>query len=180
LSTEHSYNYKLRATWLTPEVIRATARLAQIRSWLSVEETRALVAEAEAAGDTVIMVEIDPREGSGVVPRDWLALLRPKGAQKTSTLLTGSKGTSVARLRKLKGLAGVMPRDYDYDVFWVVFSLVSGSGETLFPSSAREVELIVRIRGKEGRVHWPIPESIRERSRAAAARLQDGSAFFPP
>ena len=28
LSTERSYNYKLRATWLTPEVIRATARLA--------------------------------------------------------------------------------------------------------------------------------------------------------
>ena len=38
LSTEHSYNYKLRATWLTPEVIRATARLAQVRNWLSVEE----------------------------------------------------------------------------------------------------------------------------------------------
>ena len=32
LSTEHSYNYKLRATWLTPEVIRATARLAQVQS----------------------------------------------------------------------------------------------------------------------------------------------------
>ena len=69
LSREHSYNYKLRATWLTPEVIRATARLAQVRNWLSVEETLALVAEAEAAGDTVILVEIDPREGSGVVPR---------------------------------------------------------------------------------------------------------------
>ena len=68
LSREHSYNYKLCATWLTPEVIRATARLAQVRNWLSVEETLALVAEAEAAGDTVILVEIDPREGSGVIP----------------------------------------------------------------------------------------------------------------
>jgi len=28
--TEHSYNYKLRATWLTPEVIRASARMIQL------------------------------------------------------------------------------------------------------------------------------------------------------
>ena len=84
-----------------------------------------------------------------------------------------SRGTNVPKLRKLKGLAGVMPRDYDHDVFWVVFSLVSASGEALFLSSAREAELIVRIRDKEGRVHWPIPESIRKRSRAIAARSKD-------
>ena len=173
LSREHSYNYKLRATWLTPEVIRATARLAQVRNWLSVEETLALVAEAEAAGDTVILVEIDPREGSGVIPRDWLSLLRPKRERETSAPSLRSRGTSVPKLRKLKGLAGVMPRDYDYDVFWVVFSLVSASGEALFLSSAREAELVVRIRDKEGRVHWPIPESIRKRSRAIAARSKD-------
>ena len=59
------------------------------------------------------------------------------------------------------------------DVFWVVFSLVSASGEALFLSSAREAELVVRIRDKEGRVHWPIPESIRKRSRAIAARSKD-------
>ena len=144
------------------------------------EESRALVAEAEAAGDTVILVEIDPREGSGVVPRDWLSLLRPKGERETSAPLSRSRGTSVPKLRKLKGLAGVMPRDYDYDVFWVVFSLVSESGEALFPSSAREAELVVRIHDKEGRVHWPIPESIRERSRAIAARRKDQGAFFAP
>src|SRR3990172_4293907 len=57
LKTERSYNYKLAATWLTPDVIRATARLEQLRLRLSVEQARALVADAEAAGDTVIMVE---------------------------------------------------------------------------------------------------------------------------
>ena len=58
LHTERASNYKLRATWLTPEVIRASARLEQIRSRLSDDATKALIAEAEAAGDTVIMVEI--------------------------------------------------------------------------------------------------------------------------
>ena len=29
LKTNRSYNYKLASTWLTPELIRATARLAQ-------------------------------------------------------------------------------------------------------------------------------------------------------
>lgn len=69
-STNKSYNYKLRATWLTPDVIRATARLEQLRNRLSEEATRRLVVEAEGAGDTVVLVEIDPREGSGVIPRD--------------------------------------------------------------------------------------------------------------
>ena len=82
------------------------------------EETLALVAEAEAAGDTVILVEIDPREGSGVIPRDWLSLLRPKRERETSAPSLRSRGASVPKLRKLKGLAGVMPRDYDYDVFF--------------------------------------------------------------
>ena len=30
LKTDRAYNYKLAATWLTPDVIRATARLAQL------------------------------------------------------------------------------------------------------------------------------------------------------
>jgi hypothetical protein len=82
LKTERSQNYKLRATWFTPEVIRASARWAQLQSHLTDKETEAVVSEAEAAGDTVIMVEIDPNEGSGVIPLDWEAFLQPKG--KTS------------------------------------------------------------------------------------------------
>ncbi|HEX9698135.1 MAG TPA: hypothetical protein VGD06_01640, partial [Acidobacteriota bacterium] len=42
LSTNRSYNYKLRATWMTPEVIRASARLAQLREFLTDDQTRAL------------------------------------------------------------------------------------------------------------------------------------------
>lgn len=66
LKTERAYNYKLAATLLSPDVIRATARLHQLRSRLSPEQTRELVAEAERAGGIVVMVEIDPREGSGI------------------------------------------------------------------------------------------------------------------
>ncbi len=47
IHTEHAYNYKLRATLMTPEVIRATARLEQLRMRLTDAQTRELVAEAE-------------------------------------------------------------------------------------------------------------------------------------
>lgn len=79
LHTERSRDYKLRATRLTPDVIRASARLAQLSQRLTDEQTVSLVNEAERAGDTVVMVEIDPREGSGVIPNDWEAFLQPKG-----------------------------------------------------------------------------------------------------
>jgi len=164
--TEHSYNYKLRATWLTPEVIRASARLTQIRSRLKDEETMALVAAAEAAGDTVVMVEIDPREGSGIIPRNWLAILQPKDLQTEA--LGAVRGLNSPKLRRLKSLTGIFDRDYSYDVFWVVFPLVNDNEEPLFPDSAQEAELVVRIYDKEGRVAWTIPASIRDRAHALA------------
>src|SRR6185503_20885755 len=46
--TDHAVNYKLRATWLTPEVIRAAARHEQLLNRLTDDQTRALVKEAEA------------------------------------------------------------------------------------------------------------------------------------
>lgn len=67
IHTEHSYNYKLRATLMTPEVIRATARLEQLRLHLTDEQTRSLVKEAEQVNGLVALVEIDAREGSGVI-----------------------------------------------------------------------------------------------------------------
>ena len=60
LKTERSYNYKLAATWLTSDVIRATARLMQLTSRLSPAETQALVAEAEAIPGTVILDTVIP------------------------------------------------------------------------------------------------------------------------
>lgn len=50
LKTDRAYNYKLAATWLTPDVIRATARLAQLRDRLSEGDTRALVKGGRRAG----------------------------------------------------------------------------------------------------------------------------------
>ena len=78
-STNRSYNYKLRATWLTPEVVRASARLEQLREHLDDDEARRLVSAAEAAADTVVLVEIDPREGSGVIPTNWSPSCSPEG-----------------------------------------------------------------------------------------------------
>ncbi len=128
LHTEHSYNYKLRATWLTPEVIDATARLRQLAEALTDEQTRTLIEEAHMPGNTVVLVEIDPREGSGVIPRDWIAFLGPKGADDKPDKAV--RGISETRLREAKALGGGARRDYNYDVFWVVFPLVTTEGKT--------------------------------------------------
>ncbi len=126
IHTEHSYNYKLRATWLVPEVIRATARLEQLRWRLTDSQTRELVEEAESEAETVVLVEIDPREGAGVIPLDWRAILQPVGSHAG-----GIVGTSAPELKIVKALAGVVRRDYAYDVFWVYFQLVNDKGESL-------------------------------------------------
>ena len=62
LKTERAYNYKLAATWMTPAVIRASARLIQLAERLPDEKTIGLVADAERVTGTVVMVEVDPRE----------------------------------------------------------------------------------------------------------------------
>lgn len=162
--TERALSYKLRATWLTGEVIHATARLVQLAGGLPNDRTETLVREAEAAGDIVIMVEIDPNEGSGVIPLDWIALLGPKGSRPGEPGIV--KGTSAPKLRDVRALSGVFRRDYDYEVFWVVFPRNSETGSPLFPEGVSEAELVVRIYNKEGRVKWPVPESIRGRSRS--------------
>lgn len=156
--TERSYNYKLRATWLTPDVIRATARLAQLTDGLSASETENLVKEAEAVRDTVVLVEIDPREGSGVVPLEWQAFLGLEGAQPGDPSIV--KGKSVPALRDVRALSGVYRRDYNYERFWIVFPLRSGAGRDMFADSASGADLVVRIYDKEGRVSWPVPDSI--------------------
>lgn len=159
LHTDRSYNYKLRATWLTPEVIRATARLAQLADLLSNAETDGLVKQAEAVGDTVILVEIDPREGSGVIPLDWSAYLGPSGVPLKEAAF--ARGRNLPGMRDTRALQGVFRRDYNYEMFWVAFPLRSESGAPLFDSSVSEAELVVRIYNKEGRVKWPVPEYLR-------------------
>lgn len=156
LKTERSYNYKLAATWLTPDVIRATARMIQLTERLSDDATRALVTEAENAGDTVVMVEIDPREGSGVIPRDWMAFLQVEGAT------TAVRGVDTPTLRTVRALSGVLRRNYDYDRFWVVFPLKHDDGRPLFSANSASAELVVRINDREGKVTWSIPADLRQ------------------
>ncbi|MGH9896575.1 MAG: hypothetical protein ACREA0_32165 [bacterium] len=168
LKTERAFSYKLRATWLTPEVIRATARLVQARDGLSDDETRELVVEAEDVGDTVIMVEIDPDEGSGVIPLDWRALLHQRGMRPGSR--ESVKGENRPNLRHVRALAGVSRRNYDYDRFWVVFPLRTEEGTPLFPPGSVEAELLVGIHSEEGRVRWRVPTSIIERSNTPTPR----------
>ncbi|MEO8077635.1 MAG: hypothetical protein ABI818_15000 [Acidobacteriota bacterium] len=156
LKTERSYNYKLAATWLTGDVIRATARLAQLASRLSAAETNALVTEAESIAGTVIMIEIDPREGSGVIPSTWEAFLQPKGRSADAV-----RGTINPQLRDVKALAGVLRRNYDYDRFWAVFPLAHADGRPLFTATDMTAELVVRIHDKEGHVEWTILDAIR-------------------
>jgi hypothetical protein len=159
LKTERSYNYKLAATWLSRDVIRATARLQQLTARLTDDAARRLVAEAEDAGDTVVMVEIDPREGSGVIPNDWAAFLQPATPQGAASRAVS--GTDTPRLREVKALAGVLRRNYDYDRFWVVFPLVHADGKPLFSPTDTQAELVVRINDREGRVRWPIPPHMK-------------------
>jgi hypothetical protein len=101
-------------------------------------------------------VEIDPREGSGVIPNDWQAFLQPKDRPDAAV-----RGTVKPELRDVKALAGVLRRNYDYDRFWVAFPMVSTAGAPLLAATDANAELVVRIYDKEGRVDWPIPPSMR-------------------
>jgi hypothetical protein len=159
--TEHSYNYKLRATLMTPEAIRAAARLEQLRGHLSDEQTRALVAAADLRDRLVVMVELDAREGSGVIPLDWRASLLPKGAKADAP--SAVAGINSPSLRRVKALAGVARRDYAYDIFWVAFPLTNEKGEPTLPPAVTSLDLVVGIYNKEGRVSWQLPESLRQR-----------------
>ena len=82
------------------------------------------------------------------------------------------RGTSISKLRKVKALAGVAKRDYDYDRFWVTFPLLDDDGNVLFDDSVKEAELLVRIVATQGRIRWQIPESIRERARQLKAEQE--------
>lgn len=153
--TNESYNYKLAATWITPDVIRASARLRQLALRLSPAETAASVASALQPDTTTVLVEIDPREGSGIIPLDWLALLEIGG-----TVGTTIKGTAQPSLRDDPLFAGVGRRNYDYERFWLTFPLHT-DGAPSFPEGVTSVDLIVRIKSKEGHVTWPVSADLR-------------------
>lgn len=170
MSQDRAYTYQVRATVFTPEVIRASARFEQITNRLNADDARALVADAEAAGDLVMMIEIDPAEGSGVVPLDWRVFLQPAG------FVPGSDGAVAGikspQLRASKVFRGVTKRDYEYDVFWVVFPLLDKNRQPVFGDSVTAFELMVGIYKKEGKMTWPISPSLRARMKSLAAARQ--------
>ena len=163
LKTERAVNYKLIATWMTSEVIQATARWHQLQKRLSDSEARQLVADARGAGDTVFMIELDPNEGSGVIPNDWETYLQPRGDGVSGG--PSVRGVSTPRLRSLPALAGIDRRNYDYDRFWVVFPLTTANGQAVLGAADREAELITRVYSQEERTYWPVPESVRQANR---------------
>jgi len=165
-NTSQSKSYKLRALWLTPEVIAASARLIQLQERLTEQQVGALVEDADLPGYTIMLIDLDPDEGAGVIPPDRAAFIQPKGAAADS-------GRSVRGLEKpgfseKKALARVMRRDYAYDRLWFQFPLQTDSGAPVFSSTDQEAELIVQIRGREERVKWTIPDSIRSKIAALA------------
>lgn len=158
LKTERPHNYKLIATWFTSEVLRATARVLQLREHLTDDATRALLSTSDTVGGTVVMVELDPREGSGVIPTDWTAFLQPLAR---GTVQGGPvRGESSPRLRDMRIWSGAFQRNYDYDRFWVVFPLTREDGSGLVVSDTTHLELTIRVSGLEGRVRWPVPRSL--------------------
>jgi hypothetical protein len=160
-SQEDAYFYELRGTLMSPEAIRAAARLEQLQRHLSDAETRALVAEAEKIDGLVVYIEINPREGSGIIPLDWRSALQPKGAPEGSPLAI--TGTSMPELREVKALKRVGRRDYAYDVFWVVFPMRDRQGKVIWETPPDEIELVVGIHDKQGRVTWRVNDSLRQR-----------------
>ncbi len=168
ISTNKAINYSMRATLMTPEVIRAAARVAQLRDRLNDEQTRKIVKDAEGAGDLIIMIEINPNEGSGVIPLDWRVFLQPKGLPPGSSgAITGIKSP---QLRKVPALSGLYGRNYEYDVFWVVFPLVDNKKLPLLPTDVAEIQLIVGIYGSEARISWKMRDSIREKIRTLTTK----------
>jgi hypothetical protein len=158
LKTERAYNYKLAATWLTPDVVRAAVRLQQLANRFDDAEARRRVQAALASPEIAVLVEIDPREGSGVIPNDWIAILEPRAGKDRK--FEAVAGKQVPERRNDPAFAGVLRRNYDYDRFWVSFP-VEADGRPAIPPEATELDLIVRIYDKEGRVTWPVSRELR-------------------
>jgi hypothetical protein len=172
-STNKATSYKYRATWLTPSVIKAAARLEQLRQRLPNAEMQQLLEEAENAAQTVFLIELDAIEGSGVIPEDWQAFLQPEGLPAGAEGCM--KGESTPELRKVKGLAGTHAKDYKYDRFWIVFPLVKKDGKPLFAIENKKAELIIRINNNESKVDFTIPSDIREKGLRLSQAVAKGT-----
>ena len=156
-STDRSYNYKLRATWITPTVGIAAARLLELVKGSTEAEANEVRATVENRDSWLVLVELDPREGSGVVPRDWLAKFGPRGSEPLQVV-----GHQINVEGVWKSLVSGFPRDYSYDVFLLEFPRTLDGAPVLRPTD-KDAELVVRIYNKQGRVRWKISPGIASR-----------------
>jgi hypothetical protein len=153
--------YDVRATLMTAEAIRAAARLEQLRRHFTDAETQELVMEAEKIDGLVAIIEINPREGSGIIPLTWHAILQPKGAKEGSPL--SILGINRPDLRQFRALTTVAPRNYDYDVFWLVFPMKDREGKSIWETPPDTIEIVINIGEKHGRMSWRVNDSLRQR-----------------
>lgn len=153
-STDRSFNYKLRATWITQDVASALARV--LVAAKGVPEDRAL-STLRDLGDNwyYFFLELDPREGSGVIPKDWVARFGPQ-AQPNRAMV----GEILPETGTWSLLVSAFPRDYAYDTFLVRVAKETGDHRTLEATDS-EAELTVGIYNKVGRVHWPVAKDLR-------------------
>lgn len=165
INTDRSYNYKLAATFFSPDVVRASLRMRQLALRLPDQSVTDLAHEAivERLG-FVVLIEIDPREGSGVIPREWHAFLEPFETADAARnkngvpLREGTAGVLAPALREEPAFAGVRRRDYAYDQFWLEFDREKTFGG--LKDTVGALRLVVRIYNKEGRVEWPLDASM--------------------
>jgi hypothetical protein len=122
----------------------------EISKGLDHAEVERIIQEVEPDSAYYVLVELDPREGSGVIPRDWLARFGPKGIEDRHV-----SGQLIPNQGSWRQLISVFPRDYSYDIFIVKFLTELQNGIKVLDTPDSEAELLVRIYNKTGNVKWP-------------------------
>jgi hypothetical protein len=151
--TDRSYNYKLRATWITPEVATAAARVLMLTKGISGEQAEEVAGAVATADAWFVFVELDPREGSGVIPREWISRFGLRENESRQAV-----GQALPAEGVWKSLMSAFPRDYSYDTFLLKFPKSAPGGVSLLEPG--EAELRVRIYNKQGRALWKVPASL--------------------
>ena len=149
-NTDRSFNYKLRATPISARVATALAHLLVNAKGIQPSEARATVSSLLEGGYYYLMIELDPREGSGVIPSDWTARL---GNEKNSE--SGHICEKLPDTGPWAQIIRAFPRDYAYDAFLVRVARVDGGKPII--TSGLPVELRVHIENKSGTVRWNTP-----------------------
>ena len=150
--THRAYRYKVRATLWTPRALRGAVRLAALRDRLGDAEALAMLAAVEARPLQLASIEIDPVEGSGILPRDETRffLQRPGDEAASVHPVEAPELSALPLFRKFE------KRDWAYELLVVAFPRELASGEALAGPAVRALELVVDIAGKVERLTFPI------------------------